>query len=195
LAERRIQPSWVAEFGLGYCSWGKYANRVVFPVWWGGQVWYYQARATWPDPHVEGERYLKMLNPPRIDGVVSAEDVLYNLEGALRTGRRLVLVEGPTDALHVGPEAVASFGKRLTDSQLLTLVRAGVRELDLMLDGPSPTEPNGAWPEMVQIARRLGSFMAVRLVRVPQGDPGDWSREENARWRATMSWPAAEVLV
>jgi len=91
---------------------------------------------------------------------------------------RVAIVEGPVDCIHAGPSAVATFGKKISLFQMLKLRKAGVRAVDLMWDGPSATEPEGAWPEMVATAPKLAGLFDVRVVRLPRGDPGEYSRNE-----------------
>ena len=178
----------VVAFGLGYCESGLYSGRLVFPVWEGGRSVYFQARAMWEsaDP-----RFRKTLNPANQSNVASASEVLMNLDVARRY-RRVALVEGPVDCVHVGPEAVATFGKKISMTQILKLRRAGVRAIDLMWDGPSDREPMGAWPEMMRTAAFLSGVFDVRLVFVPRGDPGLYSRQDNAGFRA-RGVPASAV--
>ena len=88
------------------------------------------------------------------------------------------------DVLRTGPDAVCTFGKRIYHRQVQKLWDKGVRALDLMWDGPTPSEPHGAHPEMVQAAPWLASHFDVRLVFLPQGDPGDWDRASLNYFRA-----------
>ena len=90
---------------------------------------------------------------------------------------RVAICEGPTSGIRTGPSAVWTFGKVLHPQQIARLVEAGVRAVDFMWDGPTKDEPLGAWPEMVRAAAQLAPFVDVRLVFLPQGDPGDWQRE------------------
>ena len=196
-ARRGITPEDVARFGLGYCTWGKYARRLIFPVWWSGQIWYWQARATWEEEEHSGElKYIKVLNPARQPRVVSAEDTLFNLEQAAalaRTGSRVVICEGPTSAIHVGYEAVASWGKHLAEPQITLLRSVGVRAVDMLWDGPSLKEPEGARRAVLEVLPRLVAFFDVRVVWLPAGDPGDWPRADLAAMRA-QARPAVEHM-
>lgn len=170
LAQRGITPQDVQTFGLFFCSAGQYANRIIFPVWEAGGLAYYQARAAY-DPAI-----VRVLNPPAELGVTSAQ-VLMNLNQAARHNR-VAITEGPVDCIHAGVDAVASFGKKLSMTQIAKLYRSGVRAVDLMWDGPSEREPNGALPEMEAAARTLSELFDVRLVKLPWGDPGDYPRHE-----------------
>lgn len=193
------------DFSLYWCPTGRYANRLVFPVLEGGVPVYWQARAMWEehehraDPlHPRRDRYVKSLNPPKPSctahdkhdagcgecrrlaaGVATSAEVLMNLQRACAY-ERVVITEGPIDCIHVGADAVCTFGKQLSPVQVGKLLGAGVKAIDLMWDGPSPTEPLGAWPDMWGVAKRLAGLFDTRLIFLPQGDPGDYSRDQLA---------------
>jgi hypothetical protein len=170
-------------FGLVWCNAGRYANRLIFPVWEEGQLVYYQGRAMWEESDRPGERYIKALNPPKEEGAAVSSEVLMNLSTA-RHYPRVAIVEGPIDCIKAGPSAVCTFGKKISPVQIAKLQRSGVRAIDLMWDGPSEREPQGAWPEMMGIAPTLALLFDVRLVFLDRGDPGEKSREELNYWRA-----------
>ena len=131
------------------------------------------------------------MNPPRQAGMAGPGEVLMNLDTA-RAHARVAVVEGPIDCVHAGPSSVATFGKKITMTQALKLRRAGVRCLDLMWDGPTDREPMGAWPEMMRAASLLSGMFDVRLVFLPHGDPGDYTRSELDRLRS-LAVPASSV--
>jgi hypothetical protein len=181
--ERRgITAEDVQNFGLVYCDMGRYRNRLVFPVWEGGKLLYFQARAMW-DPR-PGEKFVKSLNPEKVKGSAGATDVLMNLESA-RNYPRVAITEGPIDCIHAGLSAVCTFGKKISSTQILKLVHAGVKAIDLMWDGPTEEEPRGAWPQMLQAAAKLSGIFDVRLVFLPKGDPGDYTQDELWQFRET----------
>jgi hypothetical protein len=167
-------------FGLFYCDGGRYQNRLVFPVYENGRLVYFQGRAMWEstDP-----KFLKSLNPLKEGGFAVNSEVLFNLDQARRY-LRVAITEGPIDAVHVGPDAVCTFGKKISAAQIAKLLLAGVKGIDLMWDGPSEREPHGAWPDMFAVAPTLATLFDTRLVFVPQKDPGTWSRVENAYFRS-----------
>lgn len=188
LRQRGILPEDVETFGLVWCATGVYASRLIFPVWEERNLVYYQARAMWEsnDP-----KFRKSLNPPRQAGMAGPTEVLMNLDHA-RVFPRVAVVEGPIDCVHAGPASVATFGKKISPTQALKIRRAGVRALDLMWDGPTEKEPLGAWPEMMRAASLLSGLFDVRLVFLPRGDPGDYTRPELDRFRSTAV-PASSV--
>lgn len=197
-------------FGLRWVPPGRgwLQNRILFPVWRGGQVLYWQARACWDKEEHEvwfpGTKFRKTLNPAvyfcsrcRVqfpDGWVRCQlcgspqqfgsaDVVGNLEQASRFPR-VAICEGPTSGIRAGPSAVWTFGKVLHPQQIARMLEAGVRAVDFMWDGPTETEPLGAWPEMIRAAAQLAPFVDVRMVFLPHGDPGNWPREHLDAYRA-----------
>ena len=192
MRRRGITMEDVATFGLFWCPEGKYRNRLVFPVFEGSTLVYFQARATYEKGDCpEGYRFIKALNPPAEFGAAASSDVLMNLDLAARFPR-VAVVEGPMDVVRTGPDAVCTFGKQIHARQAKKLYARGVRALDLMWDGPSATEPYGAHPEMVEACPWLASHFDLRLVFLPHGDPGDWDRGSLNRFRA-MGLPAREL--
>lgn len=195
VAARGIPHMLAAENRLGVCSGGRYHARMVLPCVMGGRVVFWQARAMWRLR--DGDR--KVLNPENspcacVDGrptpdpgcrvcsgsgnrLATASEVLFGFDSAVRY-RRVAVVEGPVSALRVGPDAVATLGKKISVVQALRLVRAGVREVDLMWDADAPRE-------ILRAAPWLSQFFLVRVVAMPWGDPGDRTAAENARLRAS----------
>lgn len=200
MSRRGITLDDAQQFGLRWVpSWdgGWLANRLIFPVWERGACLYWQGRACWDAhehrPRWEGknakgeeDKFRKSLNPSaERHGVhyFGSSDVLLNLEQAARYPR-VAITEGPTSCIRTGVDAVATFGKQLSPQQVGRLVQAGVRGVDFMWDGPGPTEPAGAWPQMFQSAALLAPYMDVRLVFLPAGDPGDYTRQQLAWFRS-----------
>ena len=181
LHRRGITMDDVQTYGLFWCPAGRYANRVVFPVWEQGALVYWQARALYDKNEARGH-FIKSLNPPKTPGSAGSSEVLMNIDTACRYDR-VAIVEGPTDLIRTGPDAVCTFGKQIHPRQIELLHSKGVRAIDLMWDGPSATEPEGAQPEMLAAAARLVSFFDVKLVFLPQGDPGDWDRASLSAFR------------
>lgn len=175
MLRRGITMQDVYSFGLGWCETGRYAGRFIFPVWEQHKLVYFQARAMW-DPRPGTKGFLKALNPPAGEGAAVSSELLMNIDQA-KLYSRVAIVEGPTDLIRTGVDAVCTFGKQITAPQISRLRRAGVRALDLMWDGPSPSEPRGAWDEILAVAPLLSSLFDLRLVWLPHGDPGDHSRD------------------
>jgi hypothetical protein len=210
MLERGISFEDAKSFGLGWCRTGWLANRLVFPVWEQGRCLFWQARAMWTkEEHAQwhpDRKYRKTLNPavyycgachlPFPEGATrcglcgapqqyGSADVLGNLEQAARHPR-VAICEGPTSGIRAGPSAVWTFGKVLHPQQTALLVKYRVQAVDFMWDGPTPTEPLGAWTEMIQAAAQLAPLIPdIRLVFLPRGDPGDWPRDHLDWFRST----------
>lgn len=185
MAKRRITMEDVLDFGLAWCDRGQYYNRLVFPVWEDGRLVYWQARAMWEaNEHIEKGRYIKALNPTAVPGMATSYDVLFNLDVAGHFDT-ITLTEGPIDAVRTGRNAVCTFGKQMSDTQIVKLYRRRPRRVEIMYDGPSETEPNGAFEEMIRLGKKIRPlFEDVRIVYLPAGDPGDYTREQLNQFRA-----------
>ena len=183
MAKRGITPQIMEQYGLVWSSSGFYQDRMIFPIVEAGTLVYFQARALYDKGEREG-RFVKCLNPPsQVVGFLPATHVLFNLEQAA-TYPRVAICEGPMDVVSAGPDAVATLGKKMTEHQMMKLKAYGVEAVDLMWDGPSETEPSGAWPEMLVTAEILDQIFDTRVVFLPKGDPGDYSKAELDALRA-----------
>ncbi len=183
MAERQITLEDVRVFGLGWCGSGRYAGRMIFPVVESGKLVYFQGRAMWPEASTPG-RYIKSLNPARTEGSAVSSEVLMNLDFACRYPR-VAIVEGPTDLVRSGPDTVCTFGKAISFVQIRKLLVAGVRAVDLMWD-------SDAWEPAIGASRVLASYFDTRIVFLPHGDPGDYSRGDLQQYRE-RSVPADEA--
>lgn len=182
MAKRGITPDIMEQYGLSWSSSGFYKDRMIFPIVEGWELVYFQARALYEKHEAEG-KFVKCLNPPSdMVGMLPATHVLFNLEQAA-TYPRVAICEGPMDVISAGPDAVATLGKKMTEHQMAKLRAYGVTAVDLMWDGPGPTEPLGAWPEMLETAAILSQVFDTRVVFLPKGDPGEYTKAELDRFR------------
>lgn len=109
LTRRGCEPELWDRFKIGYCWDGRYACRLVFPVYQGGQVVYFTTR--YCDLPNMPPNPVKSLNPEYREGFVTKEDILLNFDGCL--GAKIVAVtEGPFSCMAF-PHAVAGFGKQI----------------------------------------------------------------------------------
>ena len=194
LLRRGIDPRDAALFGVGWCDRGRYAGRMVFPVYEDGRLVYFQGRAMWEKHEHQGTReFLKALGPYAPPGwpeeLQYPGGVIGNLDRA-RCYPRVCLVEGPVDAMKVGHDAAPLFGKVLRPRHLWLLARAGVKAVDVFLDPE-------AWQQALAVGHGLAPFVPdVRVVQVPKWetrDPGGRTPAENAEVRRWCSVPLAMV--
>lgn len=178
--ERAILEADIRALGIGWCDAGRCAGRLIFPVWEEQRFVYYQARAGWSLRAGD----IKALNPPATPGAAVSSEVLMNLDVA-RHYPRVAVVEGPTDLVRAGADAVCTFGKQISSAQIARLRRAGVRCLDLMWDADARAEMLAAVP-------LLSGLFDLRLVWLPSGDPGDYPREQ-LNWFRHHAQPASGI--
>ncbi len=188
--------------GAGVCTSGRYQDRLVFPARRRDGRWlYFQGRALWERAQNVGgpDDYRRNLNPRSDDVHASASEVLLGLELVELYGiKHVALVEGPTDWCQIGVGGLASFGKTVSDWQILLMARAGITDVDVMHDpdaweAPKKKDPRtGLWvtsgkePPAVVTCNRLAMTFRVRAVRYPDNvDPGNYSVRDNALWRAS----------
>lgn len=169
----------------------RYSDSLIYPVWGpiqGAPPIYWQARLR--REALPAERFTKTLNPWRATPEqLGAGDVLFNAiqAGVLaRSSGQVVLTEGPKSGIFAGLNAVASFGKSLSDTQLSILVQiAG--SVVVLYDGPKRTSSGwtpDALAEAVRVARRISAFRPAFVARLPFGDPADhprWVSQEAIR--------------
>ena len=171
------------DWRIGFGTMGRLKNYLLFPVFMGGRLVYWQARACWdPPPQLTKEqrkhwvketRYRKTLNPFNDECGVVAADVLFNFDVA-RNYNHIVVCEGPVDAIKVGAHAVALFGKAYTEQKVAWLMRTRATRITLYLDH-----------ETVKETRRFGAALSaaadVFVAVPPEGrDAGDLTPAENA---------------
>jgi hypothetical protein len=114
MACRGLSAPLVLGYGMGHCPTGRYANRVVLPVYMGGQLVWWQAR-DWT-----GRAQSKYLSPAG-----EKRRVLFNLDRVVKRGEGcILLVEGIFDALSVPDHGVAMMGKELSEAQLCLILQA-----------------------------------------------------------------------
>jgi DNA primase len=152
---------------IGYCGLGYYKWRIIIPAIEDGEIRYFSARLFLG----QGERYR---NPKKEECGVGANEVVFNIDSA-RSLNRAILVEGCFDAIRVGSDGVALFGKHVSDHQVLKLLN--IENIYVMLD-------QDALIDSLDIVHRFleKGKKNVYLVSPPHGDPSDWPRAEIRKW-------------
>lgn len=172
--ERGIGPKKAHRYGLGWCDEGYFENRMVIPVWSGGEVAFFVARymnAKLPKG-VKKTLYPKGSRPGHH---------LFNYDRA-RACSTIRIVEGALDAIHLGKTAVATFGTTLSQYQLELLMRTAASEIVIIWD------PD-AYDKALELADRLSDLWAVKVVKLPDGkDPDEISRDELRSIEEASPW-------
>lgn len=185
VGERGIPVDVLQAWRVGYVRTGYRAGYAVFPVFMDGGLVYWQARATWDPPAglsidhrkawIKATKYRKTLNPPNEPGFAEGADVLLNYDRA-KVEPHVVVVEGPVDAIKVGPHAVALLGKEPTPIKVERLLRMHAQRYTVYLD---PGEEERA--KALKLASQLREWAPTFIATPPAGyDPGKLTIEQNA---------------
>lgn len=113
------------------------------------------------------------------------------LEKALSVSPGEVTVcEGVFSALAAGRDAVAALGKFITDDQIRRMWDAGVRKVNLALDGD-------AWEETLDTAERAVIMgLEVNIIPLPADmDPGDMGREQFTSYKKCGMIPVTSLTL
>jgi DNA primase len=175
LKSRGITNEQMRKYKIGYCYSGKYAGRVIVPIFMFGELVYWIARIIeHPTVRLQVAKYpdRKVLNPP-----VPKKNVLFNYDAA-KLSDEVVVCEGVFDALaveNVGQCAVALLGKEITDEQAMLLTALNCERITVCLDAD-------AYENALLVAEKLDRFgNRVFVARLKEGDPNSLlatSREE-----------------
>lgn len=160
LQKRNISPYLALYYNIGYIDDGSYYNpnkdtesfirhSIVFTTKdKTGNVIYWSTRA------IEKDAYVKSLNAPVLDGYYSKRNTIFNLYSAENTGS-IVVSEGILNAITTGPSGVATFGKQVTDDQVLLLKQAYHRNPSLKFYIFLDTDAN---EQTLTLAKRIYEF-------------------------------------
>lgn len=180
LSKRGIPWKYAENHDWGYSNVGYTKGRIIVPTFMDGRLVYWQARATWEG---SGDKdFRKVLNPKG----VSARSILYNYDIAKQYDE-IVVVEGFIDAVKVGPNAVATNGKRLHPEQVEWLRKTNAKKIVMCWDADSWTDHayHRTGPKKGQLKKACTMRQAVDLLRtaglivkcakMPEGrDPGSY---------------------
>lgn len=168
LKQRGILYAQVEWFDIGYCPTGDYAQRLVFPVYQGGEQIYFTTRYA-------GKTEKKTLNPTWEEGYHSAGTTLLNFDGVV--GAPIVsIVEGPFDMM-AHAHAVALTGKGISDAQIVLLqllAEMGAEEFVVSLDAGAGRDADNIYHQL------LGRVPKVTVLLLDRGDPDERKDELHA---------------
>lgn len=150
----------VRRFKIGYCVEGKYSQRLVFPVFQGGEQTYFTTR--WcGDSHP-----CKSLNPSNEDEHYTKETCLLNYDRAI--GEPVIeVVEGAFDVMGT-PHGIGLMGKKPSPFQVAlieALVEHGLQEAVVCLDADADA--------YTTYQKLLGRVPIVSWLGLADGDPYD----------------------
>lgn len=148
------------DYGCGVCRTGKFMNRLIIPVYQGGEVVAFQAA------DMTGNAQVKYKNSD------NDMDYLYGYDD-IEEGGLMVLSEGLMDAWRIREHSVCTFGASLTDGQQTRIIDRNLQTLVFAWDGD-------AYFKAREAAAYFGPFIPeVHVVQLPMGeDPDSLGHEE-----------------
>ncbi len=170
LRRRNLEPyqDWV------YCSYGKYHNRILMPVYFRGKYRGFIGRSLNPrEPH----RYLTSLHFP-------TSKVLWGFD-RLREEGTATIAEGIFDASKF-EDGVATFTNRLSDVQASSLA-SRVDMVEIAYD-------RGVVKPVITAGLQLFNYgiYNVSVVLIPKKDPAECTKEELQKAERTSIWNLIE---
>ena len=160
LEARNLSRLTIAAYGIGYCTRGPQAFRVVIPVIEDG------ALVTWQARDWTGTYRSKYMTPKG-----ARPDAMFNYDRARGTGV-LVLVEGIFDALRLPEYAIALLGKGWNDAKRAKILRAKPNTVYVMLDADAKQDAQAIHEDLA------GMVPHVETLSLSSKDIGSASPEE-----------------
>jgi len=163
LKKRNITELDIIKYNIGYCSTGKYRNRVIIPTYnQDGSLNYFTARSFEPDSTS------KYMNP------TSSRDVVAN-EHLINWNIPLILCEGLFDAIAIKRNAIPLLGKNIQSSLMKKIVTSVVDKIYIALD-------RDAIKQALKFCERLmAEGKEVYLVDIQDKDPSEMGFENFTR--------------
>ena len=160
ILNRGISEEDIRNYNIMYCYEGKFAGRVIVPTYWQGDLVTFVAR----DLYNTGAP--KYLVPEANDN----SNFLFNYDNVL--GSRVVVTEGVFDAIAVGANAVATFGKSLSSRQasLLNAFSEVIFYWDV-----------DAYEQVAKYAKNINGVVR-KVLQTGDADAGERSIEENSEF-------------
>lgn len=141
--------------GVGYCRGAnnRYWGRIIIPFYERGKIVYFNAR-----------KYIgagpKFDNPPIEEAGIGKSALLYNSD-CLYVYEKVYIVESATNALTLGPNALAGGGKVFSSYQISRVLDSPVKEVVIILD------PD-AYKEALELGLALVNHKKVKVVSLPE---------------------------
>ena len=161
LKNRKISNNDIKKYNIGYCSGGRYRNRIIIPSYdKSGRLNYFIARS------FEKESRLKYDAPS-----VQKTEII-GFEYYINWKIPVILCEGAFDAIAIKRNAIPLFGKTIPKALMLKLAESEVKTVYIALD-------NDALKESLSYAENLINMgKEVYLIELQGKDPSDIGFEE-----------------
>lgn len=158
LYRRGVTDNDFIKYNIGYCSTGKYQNRVIIPSYDANNILnYFIARSL--DPNA----YLKYLNPD------VEKDRIIPFENCINWNEPIILCEGVFDALAIRRNVVPLLGQSISSALLTKIIKNPVPEIYVCLDNEKQALNNA----LRHCERLLSLGRKVYLVKTLKKDPSE----------------------
>lgn len=186
LFERGISVERAIRYGMGFCKRGYYRNRLLVPAYQEGRLVGFQARymkkkppfckaTELPCKHCGGSKKHGRIKKTFFPKGMKKNLILFNYDEA-RLCSRVVIVEDPFSAMHIGRTAVSVYGTGVSSRQFELLLGMEAREIVLMFDRDAIAKAYKQVAAMTQ-------FWNVRVVELPdKRDPDEHKVTQLKRW-------------
>jgi hypothetical protein len=178
LQKRGFNPDFLAEkYGLrGGGIVGRWKFRIIIPVLVNKQPVSFTSR------DITGKQQERYKNLPVEESVIDPKTIFYNVDNA--NGKRVCVVEGPTDTWRMGDGFICSLGTSVTPSQINFLSRY-YEEIFLMFD-PEPEAQKKAQKYAEGLAVIGKSVWKIDIEH--DCDPGDLTDEQAEQLRRELGF-------
>ena len=155
LRKRGITKEDITRYNLGYCSEGKYNNRIIIPSYNSkGQLNYFVGRDFYSSN-------FKYMNPPNVAKDVIGFDLYVNWS------LPIILVEGVFDAMSVKSNSIPLFGKTILPKLYKKIVEKKVKDIFIILD-------SDAFDDAIRMTEKfVNEGINVNFVKLDGQDPND----------------------
>jgi hypothetical protein len=165
----------IEHLNLYGCIKGKYRDRLILPVYYKGDLVFWQARTI-----DKSEDVYKYLTPKGY----SPSKCVFNVEQASQY-EYTILCEGYFSATRTGDDAVATFGNKISTRQIEILKENNVDRVILAFDPDSwfipehirKNRPFLKAPMVSAMLKCLGRFKEIRVAILESGDPDELGRD------------------
>lgn len=151
---RGFKITYLRNKGVGYCTEGTHAGRIIIPYYRQGKLVYFNARDIF-------DTGMKFLNPKEEDIGYGKSQVVYNWD-ALYIYTKVYLMESATNALTIGDRGIGFGGKILSQWQISEILRSPIKEAVILWD-------DDAIEDGYRLALRICDFKRVKVVHMPVG--------------------------
>ena len=154
LQNRDVTKTDVVRYGIGYCSEGMYANRVIVPSYdTDGELNYFVGRSIYQDG-------MKYKNPPVSKDVIGF-DLFINWD------EPIILCEGVFDAIAIKRNAIPLFGKTIPKKLMKKIYEKQVKTIYILLDS------DAYWDSIKMTDVLMRNGINVQIVKLKDKDPSE----------------------